>query len=192
MNGCEHRTLHGWAVTGDVQGDSNLIVNGVYTFIYIYINVCYMYTYRVFFLHSIRYIMYASIYRAAVEGHFCQQLLPQVLSSCSVRPKKIAQQFPGGPFFFSDLHTVQQQQSAPKNSRSKRFSKLFYLDESDTQQKLDVWILNFWILNPCFVGSCCIKGLPGLQCRVGSAPAQLQDRLGAEAPGDSGHRGGVG
>lgn len=67
---------------------------------YIYINVCYMYTYRVFFLHSIRYIMYASIYLAAVEGHFCQQLLPQVLSSCSARPKKIAQQFPGGPFFF--------------------------------------------------------------------------------------------
>ena len=34
--------------------------------------------------------------------------------------------------------------------------------------------------------------MPGLQCRVGSAPAQLQDHLGAEAPGDSGHRGGVG
>lgn len=71
-----------------------------YIHLYIYINVCYMYTYRVFFLHSIRYIMYASIYLAAVEGHFCQQLLPQVLSSCSARPKKIAQQFPGGPFFF--------------------------------------------------------------------------------------------
>lgn len=43
MNGCEHRTLHGWAVTGDVQGDSNLIVNGVYTFIYIYKCMLYVY-----------------------------------------------------------------------------------------------------------------------------------------------------
>ena len=138
-----------------------------------------------FFLHSILYIMYASIYLAAVEGHFCQQPLPQVLSSCSVRPKK--NRTSRGSVFFSCLaHSSASTISSEQFKIQSCFSKLFYLEELDTQQKLDVWILN-----PCFVGSCCIKGLPGLQCRVGSAPAQLQDRLSTEAPRDSGHRGGV-
>ena len=47
-----------------------------------------------------------------------------------------------------------------------------------------------WVL--LYQGSVNELFMPGLQCRVGSAPAQLQDPVGAEAPRDSRHRGGVG
>ena len=41
-------------VTGDAQGDFNLIVNGVY------IDTMYIYIYTCIFMHSIIYILYAS------------------------------------------------------------------------------------------------------------------------------------
>ena len=119
--------------------------------------------------------MYASIYLAAVEGHFCQQLLPQVLSSCSVQLKKIAQQFPGVRFLFSDLHTVQHQQSDPKSSRSNSFSKLFYLDELDTGYPTKIGCLD---LEPLFRWALLYQGsartpVPS-RIRPGAAPRPPQ------------------
>ena len=95
-----------------------------------------------FFLHSILYIMYASIYLAAVEGHFCQQLSPQVLSSCSVRPKK--NRSSRGSVFFSALHTVQHQQADPKNSRSKAVFQSCFIWTNWIPNKN--WMFGSWTL----------------------------------------------
>lgn len=97
-------------VTGDVQGDSNLIVNGVDVNMRIYMYI-YLYFYAFYYIHNSCTLAFL----AAVEGHFCQQPLRQVLSSCSVRPKKDRTAVPGGSVFFCLAH------SSASTSRSEKF-----------------------------------------------------------------------
>ncbi len=174
----------------------------IYVYIYIHTYI-YIYT-RFYTFHYIRNVRYHILLRW--KGISVSSLCRRFWAAAVCGQKKTWHGSFWGPFFF--IPTCTSSFSSNNQIRKGQDPKVFraiLFGIMGTQQKN--WIFGSWtfwilkilkILNPLFrwvllyQGSVNESFMPGLQCRVGSAPAQLQDHLGAEAPGDSGHRGGVG